>query len=103
VNTVVVLAVECCFWPNTANTANCLRPCELERYHEEEISGILVCTARNKVMLIVFFDARDVVHFQFPPQGQSTSMCTKRHCSICSEQCKQEGQKCEKTVLDSSS
>jgi len=32
VNTLVVLAVGCCFWPNTAG---CLGPCEPERYQDE--------------------------------------------------------------------
>ena len=63
----VVPAVRCCFWPNTAE---CLEPCEPEHYRDEgriqhlfvHISGLLVRTAPSRCCSITF-DARGVVHF----------------------------------------
>ena len=98
VNTMVVPAVRCCFWPNTAE---CLEPCEPEHYRDEgriqhlfvHISGLLVRTAPSRCCSITF-DARGfiqqiqkVVHFSSCHRmKQLTSMSTKRYCNICSEQ-----------------
>ena len=46
-----------------------------------------------KVMLITFFDVRDIVHSEFLPQGQTT----KRSCDVCFAQCARRDKSCGRT------
>ena len=49
--------------------------------------------SKVKVMLITFFDVRDIVHIEFLPQGQMT----KRSCGVCFAQCTRRDKSCGRT------